>query len=508
MKSRAVRPPYQAWFLLGLVLLGHPVPVLPEVALGSCRCDCCETQLREDQESGESGLQCALILPDEQKARFMSPFRASGHTVCGDLCKRDPNDEVLRAAETEQLDFERFCFYECRPAGVQPGSACMRIKEGDVGSLVKDASGNAKAPGFVAVETPPAQAAPALAPAPVWDPRTSSWSYPQGSRFPQSLPQGQAMTMSAAAAAAAATAAAPWDAMKDSGLIGARAEQVGLDAQKVSDQAGATAKESVNIKDANQAAMPAVLSNAEVARDAARAAYKQEKYLTELAQEMDAGAAQAARDTIKDTLKDLKKSSRAAAKAEGEKKAKKLWEKMKAMAPKAAAAAGKPYFAALGRAMKFAGEYQKRADSLVGMSISMQMDAQMTLGGAQAYMSLGDTGRAQKMFQTAHVTMNMATGLNGQANGFYDAARSIMGTLGAYVGESLQAGYHDAVLWNPDYPPPAPALVFAQESAKTGILHHQGGIHQQGTDDHKAAQAAVAAASFSSGAAPRADAIR
>merc|ERR1719265_1555462 len=99
------------------------------------------------------------------------------------------------------------------------------------------------------------------------------------------------------------------------------------------------------------------------------------------------------------------------------------------------------------------------------------MNAQMTLGSAMQFNQLGDTGRAQKMMQMAHQEMNMAVGLNGQANGFYNAARSIMGTLGAFVAESMQASYHDAVLWDPDTPPPPPPLVFLQDMMLTGRLH-------------------------------------
>merc|ERR1719456_218125 len=109
---------------------------------------------------------------------------------------------------------------------------------------------------------------------------------------------------------------------------------------------------------------------------------------------------------------------------------------------------------------------------MVGMSVGMQMNAQMTLGSAMQFNMLGATDKAQKMMQMAHQEMNMAVGLNGAANGFYNAARSIMGTLGAFVAESMQASYHHAVLWDPDAPPPPPPLVFLQDMMLTGRLHN------------------------------------
>ncbi len=73
--------------------------------------------------------------------------------------------------------------------------------------------------------------------------------------------------------------------------------------------------------------------------------------------------------------KELKASTLEQAKEEGQKAAAKLKKEMLAEAPKAGAAASKPYMDALGRAAATAGDFTKAGDANVGASTALQMQA-------------------------------------------------------------------------------------------------------------------------------------
>eukprot|EP00397_Hematodinium_sp_SG-2012_P046135 GEMP01052025.1.p1 GENE.GEMP01052025.1~~GEMP01052025.1.p1 ORF type:complete len:203 (+),score=69.27 GEMP01052025.1:557-1165(+) len=195
------------------------------------------------------------------------------------------------------------------------------------------------------------------------------------------------------------------------------------------------------------------------AADAAKQAYKAERLTEELRDEVREAAHRAAEDVMRETIEAVKNEERARAKKKAEAEAEKLKTKMLEEAPKAAAEAMKPYNDALGRAAATAGEYSKRGDGLSGQSVSLQFEAQMLIGQANQWQSVGETAKAQKLMQQAHQLMDMALGLSGQANSMYNTGKKIMGTLGGYANEAAQAAYHAEVMMNPDAPPPPPPLV-------------------------------------------------
>lgn len=430
-----------------LLLLLAPAPAAPQAPPGAssssrCRCDCCEVQ-----PAGTDALECALIEADEENTRFLSPYRAQ-RPHCGALCAVDPYDSVLQAAESSEVDFQRFCFYECRPGpGAWPGGACVRLGEAEQRALAKEPSGNARGGIYAQPSRPPAPALKvgALPPAPAAFAASgeSAWHH---------------------ARRAGAVATAPWDALKESGQLGLRAEEAALIAQadaKSATTSGATVQKLVKV---NGGLMPSAITYAETAAEAAREAHSGEEFLVDLDKDVREQVIKAARDVIGETLSSMKAAARAAAKEEGAKKGKALYEKMKEMAPKASAAAMIPWNEAKARAGKFAGDYVKAGDAAVAASSSAQMDATIELGGANMWNAMGEAAKAQKMTQQAHMKMNLAAAMNGAANANFNAAKNIVGTIPAYDAMALQAAYHDAVLWDPDWPPPPVSPVLLQEA--------------------------------------------
>uniref|UniRef100_A0A7S4QYQ3 Uncharacterized protein n=1 Tax=Alexandrium monilatum TaxID=311494 RepID=A0A7S4QYQ3_9DINO len=123
----------------------------------SCSCDCCVVaERRPDEVVAGAGVKCV-------------PSEDHSSEACGEQCRPVADDTVLRtAAEDQILDYQRFCFFECKPAAGTTsfvGTGCLVLEPSEVRRVV-DASGNAMDPAAVygRAEGPrPAEPAPALA---------------------------------------------------------------------------------------------------------------------------------------------------------------------------------------------------------------------------------------------------------------------------------------------------------------------------------------------------------
>jgi len=102
----------------------------------SCSCDCCEVQGHP-----VLGLQCAYSLT--------APTSQSTASRCGSKCKKHASDKILSATAADEMDTERFCFFECQPKPtidktllLKPGDTCMHIpkfQDTDMDANLRDA---------------------------------------------------------------------------------------------------------------------------------------------------------------------------------------------------------------------------------------------------------------------------------------------------------------------------------------------------------------------------------
>merc|ERR1719359_652255 len=83
----------------------------------SCDCSCCRFQ---SQNRANASAHCELVAKDQM---FMSPYRTE-EQPCPELCDRNATDKVITNAEGKQIDYQRFCYFECGPS-VAPGNTCI-----------------------------------------------------------------------------------------------------------------------------------------------------------------------------------------------------------------------------------------------------------------------------------------------------------------------------------------------------------------------------------------------
>jgi len=102
----------------------------------SCSCDCCDVVRRIPGEiQFGAGIKC-------------SPSVQHSSDMCGAQCSPDKEDTVLKDAV---VDFERFCFFECRPAAgpkAPEKSQCVAFNELEA-AKISDKDGNPMDPAFL-----------------------------------------------------------------------------------------------------------------------------------------------------------------------------------------------------------------------------------------------------------------------------------------------------------------------------------------------------------------------
>lgn len=368
---------------------------------------------------------------------------------CDAICLQDSDDVVLTAAETPEIDTERFCFYECEPRpprGKTPrnGDLCGPLSRAEA-HQVRDGTGNA---------LPPMQR-PKLATAHFLAHRVRHATAAR-------------LTLAAPAPAPAPGPApgpmTPWESVKEpSPDLSAKLTEWAQDANS---SAAAAEDDASKVEDMAEKAgnqMAAAMATVEKAREAAEDAHQDELKVRAMRDNALFLAREAAFTMIKPTVKTVMKEARKKAKKVAVEKGKKLKQSMLKQVPEASAKAMQPYKDAMNRAAAMATDYSNSGNDLTSQSASLQMQAQVAGGSANQYIAVGDVPKGQKLMQQSQMLMKLATGLNSQASKFFNTAESITGTLGAYAKEAEAAAYHATLMLNPDAPPPPPPLVLAQE---------------------------------------------
>merc|ERR1719161_3372496 len=196
---------------------------------------------------------------------FMSPSSAQVQP-CAQLCNRNATDKIITNAEGEQIDYQRFCYFECHPSAAL-GNTCV----------------------------PQTVSSQKLAALPVIQHHHhhrhikshKTAQIARGSHYQRLVSVKQA------------AAAEPWPSMKDEySAIGLRAEQESKkatqDMQTAKGQAAANAKIALT----NAKIAPALLASVSSAGNAAKQAHVFEKELTQKVKEVQEATALAAHDVV------------------------------------------------------------------------------------------------------------------------------------------------------------------------------------------------------------------
>jgi len=209
--------------------------------------------------------------------------------------------------------------------------------------------------------------------------------------------------------------------------------------------------------------MTNVLAKVGAAKAAMEQAVANEKEMTELRDKIWQKAKAAAIAEIPKILPAIRREAEVKANEEAQKRAKAFGQRMKEKATKESNKAAKVYTDLMTGAGNSAADYAKLGDQYITQAADMQMNAAMTQGQANQYVTIGDLDAAQKLMQQSRGNMNIASGLNEQAAGMYDVANKITAQLPAYAGQAAMAAYHAQVMYDPNAVPPSPPLVLAQQ---------------------------------------------
>jgi len=216
-----------------------------------------------------------------------------------------------------------------------------------------------------------------------------------------------------------------------------------------------------------EGSVPAAFTSVQHARKASQTAHEAELHIRAALKKIRRLAHDAAFDAERKVLGSIVKKAHDKEKKAAEERAKKLKSKLEDKAKQAAADAMEPYDDAMKRAAATAAEYAKRGGDLTSQSAALQMQAQLILGEANQWQSIGELAKAQGMMVQSRKMMELAASLNGQANTFYNTAKSITDTLPKYTAEASAAAYNAEVMFNPNAEPPPPPLVLFQTVGQT-----------------------------------------
>jgi len=110
--------------------------------LPACSCDCCDVVARRpDEFVNEVHVKC-------------SPSHGHSSDVCGEQCAPREDDPILgNVAQNRMLDYQRFCFFECKPGDgswlTSPaGTQCVALEDAEAHQVL-DVHGNAMDPASI-----------------------------------------------------------------------------------------------------------------------------------------------------------------------------------------------------------------------------------------------------------------------------------------------------------------------------------------------------------------------
>lgn len=380
-----------------------------------------------------------------------APLPEGDPDFCGEQCYVDPSDIVIGAASGGNIEYGRFCFYECKPPGTTIGEGCASLDDEEMREVVKDSS----APG---------------------NPQDMA-------NVPEiNIPRGDGTAGGGggggAAAAAAGAAGEPAGAgKKDDGAYAEAAAGASEDAAKEA-LAAATEARAAGAQAKSQKALSAVIDAFHESMDAYgknKAALAQQKSLVTQAELHAKNAdrakviSQAAVEAIRGAAQQAADSAAAEAKVKMEKLALYSTTMAALMRAKfsmplghtanAAGAAAGPYNKAILRAQLVRDKYRDKAQSLASTAKQLQINAHIVASQAVAYQAAGSSDVANKLLAQAHAAMGQVNGYMAEAEKWQAAAQSIQDSLPLYSEAAAAAAARASTLAKPEWsvPPPLPA---------------------------------------------------
>mmetsp|Transcript_13451 Transcript_13451/g.30167 ORF Transcript_13451/g.30167 Transcript_13451/m.30167 type:complete len:404 (+) Transcript_13451:114-1325(+) len=385
----------------------------------TCSCECCEAELLTGAD-----FTCSPLFGDDAR---LAPGEGGEFRSVPLQCPQYCSNGI-------QLDYSTFCYEGCAPASYRKGASC-----GEPTARLSHQYLMSKASALAPkVPRQPVQAPKQVAVVQHVATRAQGRFRLQGD--PAKDPDWMKITAKGPS-------------------IASRAQAEAKNVDKLSTLAIEKQAEILKVTLGSQNAVDPVQSSTDKAAESAREAYKVEEEAEEIAESAREAAKEAARSVIKDEAKKLMKDEDEAAKQKGKKLGDELEKTFEPEGKKAAAEAQKPYMEAMDRVGKMAEQYVKAADGMSAHSANLQMEANMQLGDAYTWQMQGNLVKAQNIIQDAHGKMNLAISEAHDANGMYQYAQKLMGSLGDYERMAAAAAYHAEVLKNPDAPPPPKPIV-------------------------------------------------
>lgn len=405
--------------------------LLPLAWAGSCDCSCCVTTSRMPSEviNGVE-IKCGMPSPDLDQ--------------CGqpETCTTGSTDTVLAAAAGGDIDYGRFCFFECKVPAVDAaiGSECNELTSADIARVTAGGSGNAMDL--------------AIGQENVASSSTGGDGSSDGSGDASGTEEVVTTTtimpgLDLAAAGKVAAAAARTE---------ARAAAAEAKAAKATMDASRSGREARLAADASNGLVANLRGQVAQARLHARSAANAAKETKAALAEVQAAAHEAA----------VAVGKQAADEMQGEAdSAKRQLASMIAAAsvppppeiPESVTKVMGPYYAAAGRAMTTMGIYSDQAQQMTKAAGTMRQQARGIAQTANTYQAAGDTANAAGMLGTANDLMGKADGMAASATQYQDVAASINSGLPAYENARAAAGARAAYWANLPgmIPPPVPS---------------------------------------------------
>lgn len=453
-------------------------------ALASCTCDCCRVELQRDEGDAASlaaagdRLECSFIEPGllaaiGQAGNGPSPVEAAAEPHCAPLCDRGDTEAILFAAESSEVDTERFCFFACAPVrrlsaepgeglppDPAPGDLCRPLTQGEAEAVESsDATGNGAAPmeqwkvasQFLArrPRPPPLLSAAALS-------RHSALARAAGLQpvSPAPAPSG----------APGPPPVTPWDSLSEKAKQG-NAEIMKMaeaaDAKAVDAEKAAKTVEELSSKATD--ALPVALADTEQARQSAEDANKAEKLVRAIRDQVRKMARKEAMGYIPEVLAKVKRIARKRAWVEARTLAAFETKQLVQEGEEAAVAARKPYEEAEKVARQYADGWAKHGTDLMTRSQALEaqahgFEANNVQQLSALYDAAGDKQTANRLKQKVKTLLREAAAARDQAGEAFRTAASIQKTLPLYEREAEQSAFSARATLDLEALPPAPLL--------------------------------------------------
>lgn len=373
--------------------------------LPSCTCDCCNTARRLPGEDFQAHVKCA-------------PAHDHSSDVCTNQC-RGPNNDRLVHTRDGILNYQRYCFYECKPAN-GPGAAlhtqCVGLDLADKDVLAKD--GVAHDPAVVYKKAPRKKAALVAAKTAVKAERQTPSAAEAKMSAKRGITQATFEGQEARAEAEATREMEEQAAANLNEVLGSHVEAI--EAAEAAGEEAPTLESAMNpfagiesIHKDNAASEVAAHGAGEAAQ-AALASVREARKLTW----------QAAIDSAKKAMDGVVAAAAAKAKADAE-HLERISNSQEVKMLEAAQKASFPFFISMLRAQQTAKEYMKKADEQRGLAFDKKKKSDDLAAKANKFNAEGKSAQANSMITQARAEMRKAQAYAKQARQFYATAEEI-----------------------------------------------------------------------------------